>query len=359
MYHLTENKTILMKPIYLLLIVVGSLTTLSSCSDSEGKGLENKTQPIPVRTITLKKETISLPIEASGQFTTGDETYLSFKTGGIISKTLKKEGDVVRKGELLATLDLTEIDAQVAQARLAHEKAKRDLERVTNLYRDSVTTLEQYQNARTGMELSSRQLDAALFNRSYSEIRAVSDGYVLRKLANPGQVIGPGSPVFQTNGAIQQGWNLKVSVSDRSWAQIAIGDQATVKVDTYAESLNATVVRKSEGTDPYTGLLTIELALHNPPKGVIASGLFGKAIINPSASEDAWAVPYDALLDGDTEYGYVFVTDDNQTATKRQVTISQVMENHALVSHGLDDVTSLIVIGSAYLKDGSPISIIN
>ena len=72
-------------------------------------------------------------IQTSGLFTTDDETYLAFKTGGIIEKIYVKEGDAIRKGQLLATLNLTEIEAQVAQARLSFEKAKRDF-RASKIY---------------------------------------------------------------------------------------------------------------------------------------------------------------------------------------------------------------------------------
>ena len=58
------------------------------------------------------------------------------------------------------------------QAQLAYEKASRDLQRLTNLFNDSVATLEQVQNARTTRDLAAQQLNSARFNRQYSEIRA-------------------------------------------------------------------------------------------------------------------------------------------------------------------------------------------
>jgi multidrug efflux pump subunit AcrA (membrane-fusion protein) len=68
----------------------------------------------------------------SGQFTTDDEVMLSFKTTGIINKIYVKEGDAIQRGQLLATLNLTEIDASLEQARLALEKSTRDHQRIMN-----------------------------------------------------------------------------------------------------------------------------------------------------------------------------------------------------------------------------------
>lgn len=346
-----------MRSLYLLIIAVG---ILQACNSSEGRN-ENqapKTDTIPVRVMALSKEESSPVIQTSGLFTTDDETNLAFKTGGIIEKIYVNEGDAIRKGQLLATIDLTEIEAQVAQARLSYEKAKRDFQRVENLYKDSVATLEQFQNARTGMEVASRQLEAANFNRSYSEIRAVNNGFVLRKMASEGQVISSGTTVFQTNGAGQGKWILKTGVSDREWASVNVGDKATVTTDALAtKTFDAVVTRKSEGTDALNGSFTLELTLKSPGAG-LASGLFGKATIVGSRKQNVWKIPYDALLDGNAQSGYVFVTDDEKVARKVPVVVGSIEKNEVVIQAGLENAHSLIISGSAYLKDSSAIHII-
>ena len=250
---------------------------LQSCTD--GNSATNKipsgSDPIPVKVVQLQKSGSTAVITASGQLTTEDETILAFKTGGVINRVLVKEGDQVRKGQLLATLDLTEINAMVAQARFGYEKAQRDFQRVTNLYRDSVATLEQLQNTETALAVAKEQLEAANFNRSFSEIHAPANGYVLRKFVNAGQVVSIGDPILLTNAAVGNNWILKVGVSDKQWASIKIKDKATVEIDAFPErSFQATVSRKAERSDPMTGAFTVEL--HVQTEGVkLATGMFG------------------------------------------------------------------------------------
>jgi len=240
---------------------------------------------------------------------------------------------------------------------LGYEKSVRDFGRVENLYKDSVATLEQYQNAKTGMEVAARQFDAAKFNRSYAEIRAVNNGYVLRKMANEGQVISPGSSVLQTNGASQNSWKLRVGVSDREWAIISVGDLATVTTDALPDvPLAAKVTRKGEGTDG-TGSFSVELTIEKT-KAALASGLFGKAIIQVSQAQTRWSIPYEALLDGNAQSGYVFTTNDSEIARKTPVVVSGINRDQVLISAGLEDAKFLIVSGSAYLRDSSAIAII-
>jgi RND family efflux transporter MFP subunit len=343
-----------------ILLVVLSAWIAQACSESAGKSKKIVVgEKIPVQVIKLEKKNVSIPVHASGQFTTDDETNLSFKTGGVIEKIFVKEGDRVKTGQLLATLNLTEIEAQVSQAQLAYEKATRDYARVTNLYRDSVATLEQFQNAKTGVDVATKQYEAAKFNRVYSEIRAVSNGFVLKKQANAGQVISSGSTVITTNGAGSGKWLLKIGVSDKDWARIRVNDDADVFTDaTPGKSFKGVVSKKSEGTDAYTGSFSIEITIKGELPTSIASGMFGKADINPANTENSWAIPYDALLDGDGDSGYVFVTDNMKTARKAEVKISTMDNNTIIVTHGLENAEGLIVSGSAYLRDQSPIQII-
>lgn len=342
------------------LLVIAGLLFMQACTSSEGKNSRRivNTEKIPVRIMKLQKTKLAHPVSASGQFTTDDETHLAFKTGGIIDKILVREGDAIRKGQVLATLNLTEINASVSQSKLAFEKAKRDFERVSNLYKDSVATLEQFQNATTGLNVATQQYEAAQFNKSYSEIRALADGYVLRKFANPGQMIEPGSPVFQTNGAKGNSWKLRVGVSDRDWSRIAIGDAAIVSTDADTAQYQAIVSRKSVGTDINSGTFVIEVTLKDSPSTSIASGMFGKVVITPAATSEGWAIPYEALLDGDLQNGYVFTTNDSQTASKTAVTIGAVEKNNVIITAGLENAQSLVISGSAYLRDASPITIL-
>ncbi|KQC02557.1 efflux RND transporter periplasmic adaptor subunit [Pedobacter sp. Hv1] len=314
---------------------------------------------IPVKILPLKVEDVNHSIAVAGQFTTNDETLLSFKNGGIINKIYVKEGDQIQQGQLLASVNRTEITAQVEQVTLAYQKAERDYNRATKLYKDSVATLEQMQNAKTAFQVAKEQLDAAKFNQNYAEIRATSSGYVLRKLANDGQIVGPGTPVLQINGAKQNKWVLKVGLSDKQWATLKINDRATITTDALPnQNLLAKITRKSEGIDPQSGTFAVELTLDQPKTQGLATGLFGKAIIIPTKSSSGYTIPYDALLDGGENEGFVFITNDNQTAQKVKVQLGAIQNDKISITGGLENATALIVSGSAYLTDGSKIRIL-
>jgi RND family efflux transporter MFP subunit len=346
-----------MKKIFLFILIAFTLG-IFSCKQTPKKETTNNEEIIPVEVISLQQDSIHQSIYAAGQFTTDDETALGFKNGGVINRIYVKEGDAISKGQLLATLNLTEVNAMAEQASLALQKAQRDYERASNLYKDSVATLEQMQNAKTALDVARQQRSSAGFNQTYSEIRAPKSGYVLRKLANEGQIVGPGTPVVQVNGAGQSSWILKAGVSDYQWSAIKTGDKASITTDAIpGQTLDAYVSKKPEGVDPMSGTFQVQLQLKNAPAGKIASGLFGKATIFPSQSLSAWSIPYDALLDGDAGTGYVFITNDNTTAQKIKIQVDKIENGKVIVSGGLESAKALIISGSAYLNDGSKINI--
>lgn len=347
-----------MKKSYTLLIGLITLL-LFACSEEENKSaIPSKGETIPVKVQNLTKDVFTSPIAASGSFTTNNETILSFKIGGIITQLKVKEGDRVQKGEVLASLDLTEIQTSLNQAKLALEKSERDYSRAERLYKDSVATLEQFQNANTALNIAKEQMKAVAFNLQFAQIRANQNGFVLRKFVNQGQQVAAGSPIVQINGTEQGSWVLKATVNDYNWDIISLGDSASLSTGSDSkEYFSGKVSRKSQSADPVTGAYWIEVSPVDLSEITFASGMFGRVTIFPRTQMTGWQIPYGALLDAQGDYGYVFVTDDQKSAKKVKVTLGKISANSVQVLSGLENHQQLIVSGSAYLTDQSPIQI--
>ena len=157
------------KTIYILLLMFAGVAcrTESTRQQSEDKVLNVEVHPVQLMEYLT-------PVRATGFLGTTKEMKLSFKTGGILIHIPVKEGQKVRRGDVLAELDLSEIRAQVNQARIGMEKAERDLTRAGNLYRDSVVTLEQYQNAESAYELAKAKTDDEV-NNAIKKVRILCE----------------------------------------------------------------------------------------------------------------------------------------------------------------------------------------
>jgi len=347
------KKRIFFLPVILLFFLLGCSSRTPSETSTPQEG-----QAIPVSLVPLQSSPLSTSITGSGTFSTKDETLLSFKLGGIVAKVLVEEGDAVKAGQIVASLDLTEIQAGVRQSKLAYEKALRDHQRAARLYTDSVATLEQFENSKTALEIAEQQLNTANFNLAQSQIRATKNGFVLKKFVNPGQLVGSGTPILQINGAASGAWVLKVTLSDQQWSSIQMGDQAELTPAASSEWIPAKVTQKSQSADPVTGTYWVEVSPESTKEISLASGMFGKARIQPSQTVQGWEVPFESILDANGESGFVFVV-DGQKAKKVKVQLGKITPNSIQVLSGLENYKSLIVSGSAYLSDGSTIQVKN
>ncbi len=313
---------------------------------------------IAVKLEPVQRGEYVLPIISSGLISTSTEAKLSFKVGGIISSILVEEGQSVTKGQLLASLDLTEINAQVVQAKNNFEKAKRDLERAKRLQVDSAATLEQVQNATTAYDVAKESFTIANFTRQYAEIRATTSGKVLKKFVNEGEQINAGVAVVLINSAAQNEWIVKTGLADVDWVRVTKGDKATVTSDAYPGVVfDATVSLVSEGAEVVNGLYLTEVKIKTNGRK-FASGLFANVKIMPSQQHKLSTVPIEAVIEGQGKNAFVFVVkEDGKTVKKQPVVVAYLENNQAVISSGLEQITEVITGGSAFLTEFSTIKI--
>lgn len=351
-----------MKKILYLLWVAWSAV---ACSDKKAarQPLHDQNEPpakgetIPVKVAAASKREIAEPVVAAGLVASESEARLSFKTGGIIRKIYVEEGQSVQAGQLLASLDLTEINAQATQAAEGLAKAERDLQRITRLYADSVATLEQLQNATTAYNIARQNAEIAKFNQNYSEIRATTDGKIIRKLMNEGELVAPGTPVlfFQASG--NQNFVIRVGIADKDWVRLRIGDAALVRFDAYPGSeWNGKVSSLAQAADPVGNLYQVEIKLTVPNPPALAVGFFASVTIIPSLTQSLVVVPLDAIIEGRGKEAFVFVP-QNGKARKIPVKIAFLRDSEAFLRSGLEGNEKIITAGSAYLTDNVNISV--
>jgi RND family efflux transporter MFP subunit len=313
---------------------------------------------VAVRTAPVAREWVTRPVEATGTLHSKDELQLSFKMPGVVARVLVAEGQQVRRGQPLATLDLREIDAQVAAARSGVDKAQRDLQRAEALYADSVATLAQVQDARTGAEVARSGLQAAAFNRRYATIVAPADGVVLRRLAEGGELVGAGQSVVVL-GSSERGQVLRVGVADRDAVRLKPGDAATVRFDAYpGEEFAGSVREVAPAADPATGTYQVEVSVVAGGKP-LSSGLVGRVEMRPAAGAEMALVPIGSILEADGDAATVYtLAADGRTAKRLPVTVGFIAGERVAVSGGLEGVSRVVTDGAAYLGDGAAVQVV-
>jgi multidrug efflux system membrane fusion protein len=353
-----------MKKIALSILIPALIAlTLFMCSKQEAKETANEEVALDETAVAVSLEpvkttTLSLPVNASGLVSTKNEARLAFKIGGVVKGIYVTEGQAVQKGQLLASLDLTEIEAQVSQAKNNVEKLKRDLDRVKRLHKDSAATLEMLQNIQTAYDVAVEGQRVAEFNREYATIKAPATGKILRKLLNEGELAAPGVPVFMMNSTGPGEWIVKLGLPDVDWVRLQKGDKATISFDAFTESITGQVSLIGEGADPFSGLYPVEVTISNTTNR-LASGLFASVEMVPTKLTEFQQVPIAAIVEGVGKVAYVFVPKaDQKSIERKKIKVAFIKDGFAYVTDGLTGISQVITSGSGFLTESSVVKIL-
>jgi RND family efflux transporter MFP subunit len=310
-----------------------------------------RVEAIPVRLGAVGRGTLTRRLRASGTVHLKSEADLSFKVGGIVTKVAADAGTRVRKGQILATIDPTEMQAAQSQAFEAVRKAERDLARVQGLRDSGAVGSVDVQNAQTALDVARATHEAAQFNLRQTTLIAPDDGVIDRRLVEVGEIAAPGRPMFHLRG-LSRGSIVRAQLADRDALQLRVGDHARVTLDARPElALAAHVSQIATTASPGTGTLEVELQLEAADAIHLPSGLTAKLEIDRNEVVLA-SVPLAALVDGDGASAAVYVV-EGERAKRVPVRVSFFAQDRAALSSELPQVESVVELGATRLEDGS------
>jgi len=337
------------------ILVIIIIILSAGCKNREVK--EAPDEVIRVKVERIITSDISIPVHSTGSLVSIDELKLSFKTGGIIAGIYVKEGERVKKGDLLASLNLSEIKATTDQAKSGYEKALRDYTRTENLYRDSVATLEQKQNAFTALNVAESTYKIVKFNLAHSQINAPDNGIILRKLVKQNELVAAGYPVFVFGTSGRQ-WKVETGLSDKDIVKVYPGDSASVSFDAWPGVKFPGIVEEvGEISNPYTGTFKAELLLERTDLRM-ASGFVATVDLFPHSGKSYILVPVGSIVEADGRNGNLFYVTDSMSVKKVKIEIEALIGSRAAVKGIPDGVYEVVSEGAAYIQDGVKVKVI-
>jgi membrane fusion protein, multidrug efflux system len=357
----------------LQIILTGLVLLALGCSPAKAPSEKTSTSTETKITATVVETTSPTMVKkdqrisAAGILSADVESRLAFKTGGIVKQVLVENGEEVKAGQLLAELNLTEINAAATQAREGLRKAERDFARAQSLYAQDVIAKAQLDDAKTALDVARAGNVAGQFNAGVGRLLAPKAGKVIRRFVEANEVVAPGAPVlaFAQNGGEKL---LKIALSDVDAVRVNVGDEAVVQFDALPnQSFPARVRTLPGGANPATGLFEVEIAIDGD-LGRLTSGAVGRALIQAAelttdsndASNSALSVPIAALVEANADQALVYVVENNQPSPRvraRVIRIGSIQGAFVTVLDGLTLSDQIVVRGASYLEDNLPIVI--
>jgi RND family efflux transporter MFP subunit len=328
-------------------------------SSFAGPAWADSVDAVAVTVEQVKHEQRSQPISNSGRISHKNEMRLSFKTGGLIEQIKVEEGDEVATGQVLATLDLEEINAQQKRAASVYKKTAADLQRFSKLYDEALVSLQLKQNAQSANDSAAADLQIADFNKKLSVIRAPADGRVLKRYVESSELVEPGQPVFLLASS-KQGSVVRVGLIDQDIVKVGVGDPASISLDAYpGRRFTGKVSEVALSTDSNVGTFEVEILIDDQGYS-FRSGLIARVEITPVSGDLQYFIPIESVFKADNGLARVFVLDeDSHVVNEVSVEIVEVLQGEVAVRGSLKASDKVIKLGAPYLSDGSTVSVVD
>lgn len=332
---------------------------LAGCQ-SHDKVTELPVKTVDAQVVTLNAQPMSIQDAAPGAVVAEQQVQVASRLMGYIRSIAVHEGDVVKKGQLLFTIDSSDIEGQVAQAQAgsaqavaALNDAKLDYERFSNLYKEeSIPKLQydkiklQYSIAQSQSRAANAALTTAASQLHYAQVRAPIDGVVTQKLSHEGDLAAPGSPVLVLENTKKL--LVQTTVGDVTYEKLKLGDAAVVEVAGVEKPLQGIIVRLVPAADITTHTHLIKLDLSGATG--LTSGSFARVKFN-IGSKAGLSLPKSAIMQRAGITG-VFVVDEQGIAHYRMVRTGFEAGDTVEIAAGLNSGERVVVATPAELESG-------
>jgi RND family efflux transporter MFP subunit len=333
------------------IVIVGMLISITACSASPPPK-PNPPNIVDVTTAQVGEARLLETVSGVGTVRLRQETPLSFTTAGRIARILVSEGDRIARGQLLATLDNTTVNAQLSAADAEETRAAGELRRSKALFAEGWVTKARLDTAQAAYDSARASVRARRFATDTARIFAPSAGVILARPVEPSQVVDAGTPVLVV-GEEARGYVLRVPVADRDATKLAAGAPASVMIASLGNApITGQIVQIGGRADQGTGTFEVEISL--PRTAGLRSGQIGSAniVVRDQSQAKMLIMPASALFAPRAGEGFVYlVPEGSSRVTLRKVIIAEARDGGIQVVSGLNSGDWVVVSSIDRLSD--------
>jgi RND family efflux transporter MFP subunit len=382
------------------------LFTLASLVSTGCKTSSSQVKPLAPTAASVARVTqgnLASILTVAGQFQPYQEVDLHAKVSGYIRHINVDIGDRVHAGQVIATLEVPELNAQLAGAQAEVRHSQSEIDRARSqvagaksshaALHDAYMRLAQAAQQRPGL-IAQQELDDALAKDQNSEasidiakaaleateeqlgvssadkqrVQALSDysvvtapfsGVIAKRYADTGSLIQAGTasntqamPVVQL--AQSDLLRLRMPVPEADVRYIENGGTVQVKVQATGKDFTGKVVRFARALDPSTRTMITEVDVPNPTLE-LSPGMYAEAIISLQQRKSVLTLPIQAVVQGDSQT-YVLVLDSSNHVQKKIVTLGVQGADKVEITSGLTEGQLVILSAQANYQVGQPVS---
>ena len=366
-------KTFLFRLIGIAAVVALAGTT--ACSSSGGKSPGKAAPGSPVSVAQVLQKDVPLEITAVGRAEAISTVAVKAQVGGEVTEVFFKEGQPVRKGDRLFTIDPRPFEIALRQAESLLEKdrallrnAQADVARYADLVQKDYVTKEQYDALVANRDVLAAAVKAdeagvasAGLNLGYATVLSPIDGRTGSLLidkgniirandTNPAVVIDQTTPIYVTFSVPEQ----NLARIRQFMAKDPLPTEAVPAGDGQP-AVTGTLTFIDNAIDQSTGTITLKATFGNP-EGLLWPGQFLNVRLILTTEKGVIVVPSAAIQTGQSGQ-YVYVIKEDMTAEMRPVKVSRTFGEESVIAEGLKPGESVVTDGQLRLAPGARVEI--
>ncbi|WP_375444928.1 efflux RND transporter periplasmic adaptor subunit [uncultured Fibrella sp.] len=358
--------------------LIGTVCLLAACGGKKDDKAQAPPPPTAVTAIKATKGNATYYDEFPATITALLEVEIQPQVAGNITGIFFRDGQVVRKGQKLYSIDPQQYRAGYDQAvanlnvqKANLNRAQKDANRYNTLAQQDAIARQVVDNATATLEAAQMQVAAAEANirqvatsLKYTTIYSPLDGTIGISQVRLGASVAPGSTPLNTVSA-DNPIAADIQADEATISRfLALQKQPnTVRDSTLMFVLTDGTVYKYPGTlqiidravDPQTGTLRVRISFPNPGKQ-LKVGINGNVRVRNSTNQPQLLIPYQAVTEQMSEY-FVFVVGDSSKVTQKKLTLGARINDKVIVKAGLNEGELIVTEGTQKIREGARVKV--
>lgn len=358
-----------MKNIYKLTFLA-IILLVTSCGKDEKQTTIDSSTPITVKVASVASNNNTSFLTASGKIQALNSANLSTKMMGFVNKIYVKVGDKVNKGQLLLSVNNTELQAKLAQvnasiseAKAAYLNTEKNYNRFKNLFADNSVSQKEMDDMTANFEMAKARLEAANQVKkevnaqfAYTNIKAPFAGVITNKFIKEGDLASPGVPLIAIESIGK--FEVMAMVPESEISQIKLGVEVIVNVKSIHKTIKGKVTEISASAKNTGGQYLVKVTIEKTDNGIL-SGMFVTVqfpVDTTKTASNIVLVSAEALIHKGQLSGIYTISQSN-TALLRWLRLGRTFGDQVEVLSGLNADETYIVSAEGKLYNGVKINI--
>ncbi|MCF8257487.1 MAG: efflux RND transporter periplasmic adaptor subunit [Flavobacteriales bacterium] len=318
----------------------------------DGDSLAKAPEGVLIGVKVLAPETFEHFFEVNGSVEAIEQANLSPEQGGQIKRMNVKEGDAVKAGQVLATLNTSVISSSLQELESGLALARTTYERQAKLWEQKIGSEMQYLQAKNQVESLEKKRSTLQAQLAMSTISAPFDGVVDLIHQKEGELAAPGMPIITLVNVAQL--KVKADVSENHAKAVKVGQMTEVRFPSFGTTLSAPISAVGSIINPANRSFSVEVRVSNPDR-TLKPNAVGILRIKDFKAENAMVVPT-ICVGKDAKGNFLFVVRNEEgqsKAMKTYVSTDRSSEGNTLITEGLKPGDSVIVQGYNEVANGN------